>query len=99
MLVQSLPLKVPAGAPASEAQPVPGVFNYPTVSFQIETDPSGRFLYSVAHELVPNNDYPQGNVIHTVQVGRDGKLTEPSCSPVQVTNIPPGAHPQGVVAF
>ncbi|HVW86831.1 MAG TPA: hypothetical protein VHB50_19230 [Bryobacteraceae bacterium] len=99
MLVQSLPLKVPAGAPASEAQPVPGVFNYPTVSFQIETDPSGRFLYSVAHELVPNNDYPQGNVIHTVQVGQDGKLTEPSCSPVQVTNIPSGAHPQGVVAF
>jgi hypothetical protein len=95
-LVQSLPLIVPAGVP--DVPVVPGVFNHPTVSFQIEVSPDGYFLYAVGHELVLNNMYPQGNVVHTVKIGPTGQLSEP-CSPVQINGIPAGAHPQGVVVF
>src|SRR5579871_779028 len=97
ILVQSLPLVVPAGVPDQPI--VPGVFNHPTVSFQINTDPSGNFLYAVGHELVQANNYPQGNVVHTIQVGPQGQLTEPACSPFQISDIPAGAHPQGVAVF
>lgn len=97
VLVQSLNLAVPAGVP--DLPVIAGVFNHPTVSFQIEVDPSGTFLYAVGHELVLGKGYPQGNIVHTVKVGPQGQLSEPSCSPVQVTNIPADAHPQGVVVF
>ena len=101
VLVQVFPLKTPAGAGGTiPPAPIPGVFNSPTVPFQIDTDPEGNFLYAVAHELVLNNSYPQGNVVHSLKIDkRTGFLSEPSCSPVQINGIPAGAHPQGVAAL
>jgi hypothetical protein len=97
VLVHSIAMTVPGGVPD---QPViPGVFNHPSVSFDIDVDPSGHFVYAIGHELVQANNYPQGNVIHTVKVDPQGQLTEPACSPLQINNIPAGAHPQGVLVF
>jgi len=94
--VTSFPMHIPQPAPPGEFPPA---FITPTVSFQIATDSSGQFIYAVGHELVANNQYPQGNIIHTLRVDARGNLMESACSPTTVTNIPPGAHPQGVVVF
>lgn len=94
--VESLPLTLIQPAPAG---PIPGVFNTASASFQIKVDPSSSFLFDVGHELVLDNSYPAGNVVHSIQIGTDGSLSEPACSPVPVEGIPSGAHPQGVAAL
>jgi len=101
VLIQVFRMTIPAGAGgAVPPAPIPGVFNSPTASFQIETDPEGKSFYAVAHELVPGNDYPQGNVVHSLTINQqNGTLSERACSPVQVTGIPAGAHPQGIAAY
>jgi len=94
-LISVTPMVVPApGGPA----PIPGVFNFPTVSFQIGNDPAGEFLFAVGHELTLNNSYPQGNLVHSLKVQPNGSVTE-SCAPAQIRNIPAGAHPQGVAVL
>jgi Lactonase, 7-bladed beta-propeller len=94
--VGSIPLRL---LPTSETGPIPGVFNQPSASFQLNADPSSNFVFSVAHELVLDNMYPGGNAVHSVKVGHDGTLSEPACSPVEVQGIPSGAHPQGIAVF
>jgi hypothetical protein len=96
IFVDSLPLTLLQPAPPG---PIPGVFNTASASFQINVDPSSKFLFAVGHELVLDNSYPAGNVVHSVKVGSGGSLSEPACSPVQVQGIPAGAHPQGVAVF
>jgi hypothetical protein len=84
--------------PTGGAAPIPGVFNFPTVSFQIGNDPAGQYLFAIGHELVLNNSYPQGNVLHTLKVQSNGTVVE-SCPVVPIQNIPAGAHPQGVAVL
>ena len=101
VLIQVFPMKIPAGpGGVTPSGPIEHVFNSPSASFQIDTDPEGNFLYAVGHELVADNKLPQGNVVHSLTINqRDGTLSEPSCSPVQINGIPAGAHPQGVAAL
>jgi hypothetical protein len=96
IFVDSLPLTLIQPAPPG---PIPGVFNTASASFQINVDPSSDFVFGVGHELVLDNSYPGGNVVHSVKIGHGGTLSEPACSPVKVKGIPAGAHPQGVAVF
>jgi 6-phosphogluconolactonase (cycloisomerase 2 family) len=68
---------------------------FPTASFQIALDPSGRFLFVVDQAYTPNNNYPEGNAIHITQVQPDGTLVEPAFSPVLLP-VPPNAKPNGI---
>ena len=39
-----------------------------------------------------------GNVVHVLQIGADGALTEAPFSPIAL-EVPVQAHPHGIVAF
>ena len=50
--------------------------------WNFEVDPSGKFIFLVnmrSADFVPRGD---GNTLHTLAIGRDGKLSEPPYSPV-----------------
>ena len=97
VLIQDVPLKGPKG-PHPLAPNFPSQFN--TVAFQIAISPDDRFIYSLNHEQVPDNDFPEGNQLHTLRIGSDGKLTEVGSSALVLPEefVPAGAHPQGVIA-
>ncbi|HZJ17972.1 MAG TPA: beta-propeller fold lactonase family protein [Chthoniobacteraceae bacterium] len=93
--VQKLDLKGPKellGGP-----PAPVIFT--TSPFQLSLDPSGKFLYVVNHENTVDDSFPEGNALHILQVGADGKLTETADSPLILPQalVPAGAHPKGIV--
>lgn len=63
--------------------------------FEIALDPTGRFLYAVTQSTDPA--FPQGNQLHTLNVARDGTLSEPVAPVVfSTSDVPANAHPQGV---
>jgi 6-phosphogluconolactonase (cycloisomerase 2 family) len=58
-------------------------------------DPTGRFIFLVdmrAADFVPAG---QGNELHTLAIGRDGRLSEPDYSPVPIP-VPTGTNPWGI---
>jgi 6-phosphogluconolactonase (cycloisomerase 2 family) len=79
--------------------PAPVIFT--TTPFQLSLDPTGQFLYILNHETTVNDTYPQGNAVHILRVGRDGKLTETSESPLILPQsaVPARAHPKGIVVL
>jgi 6-phosphogluconolactonase (cycloisomerase 2 family) len=79
------------------ANPPPAIVpqNFPSLPFQLSLDPSGRWLYVVNRSFTPNNDYLEGNNIHTVQVQPDGTLVEPAFSPLLLP-VPPNVKPTGL---
>ena len=95
--IQDVPLKGPKGAHPL-APNFPSQFN--TVAFQIAISPDDRFIYSLNHEQTPDNDFPEGNQLHILRIGSDGKLTEVGSSALVLPEefVPAGAHPQGVIA-
>lgn len=56
---------------------------FPTLNFQLSVDPTSKFLYVTNHAATPV-DYMEGNVLHILQIAKDGTLTEPAFSPVQM---------------
>lgn len=94
--IQSVLLNGPRG---SVPQPAPVLFG--TTPFQLELDPENDFLYVVNHETTLEDNFPEGNALHVLKVGSDGKLTELTSSPVvfPTSLVPPGAHPKGVVVL
>ncbi|QJW98890.1 lactonase family protein [Frigoriglobus tundricola] len=66
-----------------------------TNSFEIALDPTGRYLYAVTQSTDPS--FPQGNQLHTLQIARDGTLTEPNAPVIFPQGlVPADAHPQGL---
>lgn len=58
-------------------------------------DPTGRFIFLVnmrAADFVPRGD---GNQLHTLAIGRDGRLSEPDYSPVPIP-VPIDTNPWGI---
>ncbi len=86
--------KLPQSAPGS-----PAPFN--VVTFQESLSPSGGILYVLEHEQEPDNDFPQGNRVHALRVGADGKLSEVASSPtvLPIEFVPARAHPMGLLAL
>jgi 6-phosphogluconolactonase (cycloisomerase 2 family) len=76
------------GAPAGTVE---------TADFQIALDPSGRSLYVVNQSTAADLNFPHGNQLHVLSVGRDGTLSE-SNSPVLFSpaEVPGAARAQGV---
>lgn len=66
-----------------------------TVDFQIALDPTGRSLYVINHSV--DDAFQAGNVLHTLTVNYDGKLSE-NVAPLDLpANLAPAtAHPQGL---
>ena len=87
--IQELPLGGPRGVTATGGQ-IADVF-------EIELDPTGRFLYAIGQTTDPN--FPRGNQLHTLAVARDGTLTEKVKPVIFATkDVPANAHPQGLAA-
>jgi 6-phosphogluconolactonase (cycloisomerase 2 family) len=71
-----------------------------TNPFQSSLDADGRHLYVVNHQTAPGNVFPQGNALHTLNVGADGRLSEPTPPIVfDPADVPPAANPRGVLVL
>jgi 6-phosphogluconolactonase (cycloisomerase 2 family) len=80
--------QAPPGSPAGTRE---------TADFQLALDPSGRFLYVINQSTDAKGLFPQGNQLHVLDVGRDGKLSEPTGPLVfSQAEVPSVAHPQGI---
>jgi 6-phosphogluconolactonase (cycloisomerase 2 family) len=91
--IQELQLSLPGHPPA----PVPAN-EFPTENFQLALEPSGKFLYVVNHAITPNDDYPEGNAIHIMQVQPNGTLVEQPFSPLLLP-VAPNVKPTGNAIF
>jgi 6-phosphogluconolactonase (cycloisomerase 2 family) len=89
--IQNLQLDDP-GAPLGDASPA-------TLSeaFEEGVSPDGKFLYVLSQRSTTDVTMPQGNVLHGLSIGADGKLTE--TVPDIKLSLPLGTRPQGVVVF
>jgi 6-phosphogluconolactonase (cycloisomerase 2 family) len=89
--IQNLQLDDP-GSPLSDASPA-------TLSegFEEGISPDGTFLYVLSQRSTTDPTMPQGNVLHGLSIGADGKLTE--TVPDVKLSLPLGTRPQGVVVF
>ncbi len=80
--------QAPSGAPAGERD---------TAAFQLALDPSGHSLYVIGQSTSPTLNFPQGNQLHMLKVGHDGKLSEPTGPIVfPASLVPANARPQGL---
>jgi DNA-binding beta-propeller fold protein YncE len=91
MEIQNLQLDDP-GTPLSDASPA-------TLSegFEEAVSPDGKFLYVLSQRATTDPTMPQGNVLHGLSIGTDGKLAE--TVPDVKLSLPLGTRPQGVVVF
>jgi DNA-binding beta-propeller fold protein YncE len=92
------PVEIQEFALAGPKSATPGGPNQ-TVDFQLALDPTGRNLYVLNHQTALDGSFTDGNQIHLLSVAHDGTLSEPGNSPVLLppSEVPPGAHPQGIV--
>jgi len=90
VFVQEFQLKGPLNAAGKASDGVD------TNNFQFSFDPTGKFIWVVSHTT--DDDFQQGNQLHTLRVGADGKLSEESGSPLLLpaADVPGTAHPQGL---
>jgi DNA-binding beta-propeller fold protein YncE len=89
--IQNLQLDDP-GPPLTDASPA-------TLSeaFEEGVSPDGKFLYVLSQRSTTDPTVTQGNVLHGLSIGADGKLTE--TVPDVKLALPLGTRPQGVVVF
>jgi Lactonase, 7-bladed beta-propeller len=81
--------QTPPGSPAGTPRQ--------TTVFQVAVDPGGRFVYAIGQNTNPQGLFPQGNQLHVLTVGHDGKLSEPNGPHVfSEAEVPSVAHPQGI---
>jgi DNA-binding beta-propeller fold protein YncE len=66
-------------------------------SFEEALSPDGKFLYVLSQRATTDVSVTQGNVIHVLSIGTDGKLSE-TAADVKLS-LPLGTRPQGVVVF
>jgi hypothetical protein len=59
-------------------------------------DPSGRWVFMLDMRAVSQIPAGQGNDLHTLTIGGDGRLAEPHTSPVKIP-VPVGDNPVGLV--
>jgi 6-phosphogluconolactonase (cycloisomerase 2 family) len=78
----------PSGAPTGTVD---------TAAFELALDPTGKSLYVVDQTTAPNHDFQQGNALHVLSVGTDGKLAETGASVLFSPNdVSADARPQGI---
>jgi hypothetical protein len=100
------------GGPQTPLPPnTPEAFGFTTAPANLAVDPSGKFLYVVNHETCSDTltssgtfdttNCAAGNAIHILQIGSDGKLTEPSSSPFifPQSEVLPTSHPKGLIVL
>jgi len=89
---QHLPLRAPGPSYLLMGMPVPT-----SQAFQEGFAPDGRFLYVVSQHTNPDFSAPNGNKLHTLVLGFEGRLSEPT-EPLQLP-VSTRVRPQGVVVF
>ena len=90
-LIQEFSLNGPTVAPGASTAAGPT-----SQDFQFSFDPSGNYLYVLNHTI--SDAFQQGNQLHTINVGSNGKLSE-SGSPLffSPAYVPGTAHVLGLV--
>jgi DNA-binding beta-propeller fold protein YncE len=100
------------GGPQTALPPnTPEAFGFTTAPANLAVDPTGKFLYVVNHETCSDplsssgsfdtTNCAAGNAIHILQIGPDGKLTEPAASPFifPQSEVLPTSHPKGLIVL
>jgi hypothetical protein len=63
--------------------------------FEIDLDPSGKFLYAISQRASASTPLGEGNTLHQLTVDpATGMVTEPN-APLPIT-VPNGVRPQGL---
>ena len=90
-LVQEFYLNGPTVKPGSSTAAGPT-----SQDFQFSFDPTGQYLWVLNHTT--DSTFQQGNQLHTLVVGANGKLSEPSVSPQYFSTswVPSTAHVLGL---
>jgi 6-phosphogluconolactonase (cycloisomerase 2 family) len=88
--IQEITLKL-GGTPPFPAAIPPG--STPSIGAQLSLDPTGRFLFVTGHSGAVTT-YPEGSVIHILDVQPDGTLVEAAFSPL-VLPVSTSADPTG----
>ena len=66
-------------------------------SFEEELSADGKYLYVLSQRSTTDDTVTDGNVLHILTIGTDGKVTE--SIPDLKLSLPLGTRPQGIVAF
>jgi hypothetical protein len=66
--------------------------------WNIKLDPSDGVLFSLTPRDTLSVPLGEGNTLHALTIGSDGKLTETSSSPLKLP-VPPDANPQGLAVI
>jgi 6-phosphogluconolactonase (cycloisomerase 2 family) len=90
-LIQEFKLNGPSIRPGDTTHTTPT-----SQDFQFSFDSTGKYIYIVNHTT--DDSFQQGNQLHTLEVGSDGKLSEAESSPIffSSTWVPATAHVQGI---
>lgn len=71
-------------------------YRRPGNPWNIQLDPTDKYLFGIAGRATPTVPADEGNTIHVMSIGNDGTLTEPNAaSPVKIP-LPGTANPQGI---
>jgi 6-phosphogluconolactonase (cycloisomerase 2 family) len=83
------------GGPHAPPGSAPGTLQ--TNVFQIALSPDGHTLFAISQNTNATGSFAEGNQLHILSVGADGKLSEPN-GPVLLSTagVPGNAHPQGI---
>ena len=85
-----------AGHPTDprEIQSVP--LDAPGNPWNFEIDPAGQVIFLLDMRAVRQIPAGEGNQLHALRIGADGRLTEERSSPVKIP-VPVGTNPIGLV--
>lgn len=80
--------------------PAQGTATFGGLPHQFSLDPRGKRLYVLSQEHSADNSFPEGNALHILKVGRNGRLKE-ARQPLEFGEelVPANAHPHGVVVL
>ncbi len=92
--IQEFKLNGPSVRPGDKTDKTPT-----SQDFQFSFDSTGKYLYVVNHTT--DDSFQQGNQLHTLSVGGDGKLSEASASPIffPANWVPSTAHALGIAVI
>jgi 6-phosphogluconolactonase (cycloisomerase 2 family) len=71
-------------------------YQTPGNPWNIQIDPSGRFLIGITPRDTFKTPEGEGNTMHVMSIGADGKLTELNAASPAKIPVPKGTNPQGI---
>jgi 6-phosphogluconolactonase (cycloisomerase 2 family) len=74
-------------------------YRTPGSPWNIALDPTDKFLFGIAPRAAGTVPEGEGNTIHVMSIGSDGKLTEPKAASPSKIPVPKSGSPQGIAVI